>query len=84
MSGQKKLLKAVKNNRVVAMPSKKVERPILDREGNQILDSEGNPIYKRKTTLCVQLTGVLTALFEIDADKVVKAPADAPDYGVYD
>jgi hypothetical protein len=41
MSGQKKLLKAVKNNRVVAMPSKKVERPILDREGNQILDKDG-------------------------------------------
>ena len=41
MSGQKKLLKAVKNNRVVAMPSKKVERPILDREGNQVLDKDG-------------------------------------------
>jgi ABC-type Fe3+-hydroxamate transport system substrate-binding protein len=41
MSGQKKLLKAVKNNRVVAMPSKKVERPILDREGNPILDKDG-------------------------------------------
>jgi transcription antitermination factor NusG len=55
-----------------------------DRQGKQILDNEGNPIYKRKTKLCVQLTGVLTALFEVDADKVVKAPADAPDYGVYD
>ena len=41
MSGQKKLLKAVKNNRVVAMPSKKIERPILDREGNPILDKDG-------------------------------------------
>jgi hypothetical protein len=41
MSGQKKLLKAVKNNRVVALPSKKVERPILDREGNQVLDKDG-------------------------------------------
>lgn len=41
MSGQKKLLKAVKNNRVVAMPSKKIERPLLDREGNQILDKDG-------------------------------------------
>ena len=42
MSGQKKLLKAVKNNRVVAMPSKKVERPILNREGNKVLDKDGN------------------------------------------
>ena len=41
MSGQKKLLKAVKNNRVVALPSKKVERPILDREGSQVLDKDG-------------------------------------------
>ena len=41
MSGQKKLLKAVKNNRVVAMPSKKIERPLLDREGNPILDKDG-------------------------------------------
>ena len=41
MSGQKKLLKAVKNNRVVAMPSKKIERPILDREGNPVLDKDG-------------------------------------------
>jgi hypothetical protein len=41
MSGQKKLLKAVKNNRVIALPSKKVERPILDREGNQVLDKDG-------------------------------------------
>ena len=41
MSGQKKLNKAIRNNRVVAMPSKKVERPILDREGNQTLDKDG-------------------------------------------
>lgn len=41
MSGQKRLMKAIKNNRVVAMPSKKVERPILDREGNPILDKDG-------------------------------------------
>ena len=41
MSGQKKLLKAVKNNRVVAMPSKKIERPILDREGNKIISKDG-------------------------------------------
>ena len=41
MSGQKRLMKAIKNNRVVAMPSKKIERPILDREGNQVLDKDG-------------------------------------------
>ena len=41
MSGQKRLNRAVRNNRVVAMPSKKIERPILDREGNQILDKDG-------------------------------------------
>lgn len=41
MSGSKRLMKAIKNNRVVAMPSKKVERPILDREGNPILDKDG-------------------------------------------
>lgn len=41
MSGQKKLNKLSKNLRVVAMPSKKIERPLLDREGNQILDKDG-------------------------------------------
>lgn len=41
MSGQKKLNKAIRNNRVVALPSKKIERPILDREGNQMLDKDG-------------------------------------------
>ena len=55
-----------------------------DRQGMQILDSEGNPIYKRKTTLCVRLNADLVATFEVDADKVVKAPKDAPDYGVYE
>ncbi len=55
-----------------------------DRQGMQILDSEGNPIYKRKTTLCVRLNSELVATFEVDADKVIKAPKDAPDYGVYE
>jgi hypothetical protein len=41
MSGQKRLNKAIRNNRVVALPSKKIERPILDREGNQMLDKDG-------------------------------------------
>lgn len=54
-----------------------------DRAGQIILDNEGNPINKRKTTLCVQLNSQLVATFEVDADKVVKAPANAPDYGFY-
>ena len=41
MSGQKRLNKAIRINRVVALPSKKIERPILDREGNQMLDKDG-------------------------------------------
>ncbi len=55
-----------------------------DRYGKPILDSEGNPIYKRKTTLCVRLNSQLVATFTVDADKVTKAPDDAPDYGVYE
>ena len=55
-----------------------------DRQGNQILDSEGNPIYLRKTKLCVSLNADLVAVFEVDADKVVKAPKDAPDFAVYE
>ena len=61
--------------------TKEVEK---DRQGMDILDSEGNPIRKRKTTLCVQLNAELVATFEVDADKVVKAPKDAPDYGIYE
>ena len=61
--------------------TKEVEK---DRQGMDILDSEGNPIRKRKTTLCVRLNSELVATFEVDADKVVKAPKDAPDYGVYE
>ncbi len=55
-----------------------------DRRGNTIFDSEGNPIYKRKTTLCVRLNSQLVATFTVDADKVIKAPDNAPDYGVYE
>ena len=55
-----------------------------DRQGFDILDNEGNPIYKRKTTLCVRFNSDLIATFEVDADKVVKAPKDAPDFGVYE
>lgn len=55
-----------------------------DRQGIVILDAEGNPIHKRKQTLCVYLNSQLAAIFEVDADKVIKAPADAPDYAVYE
>lgn len=53
-----------------------------DRTGQLILDSEGNPINKRKITLCLSLNSLLVAQFEIDADKVVKAPKDAKDFEV--
>ena len=43
MSGQKKLNRAIRNNRVVAMPSKKKEVPILDRDGQNVLDKDGKP-----------------------------------------
>ena len=43
MSGQKKLNRAIRNNRVVAMPSKKKEIPILDRDGQNVLDKDGKP-----------------------------------------
>lgn len=55
-----------------------------DRQGVMILDAEGNPIHKRKQTLCVYLNAQLAALFEVDADKVIKAPDNAPDYAVYE
>lgn len=57
---------------------------LTDRQGNTVIDSEGNPVYKRKQTLCVRLNSQLAALFEVDADKVVPAPEGAPDYGVYE
>ena len=43
MSGQKRLNRAIRNNRVVAMPSKKKEVPILDRDGQNVLDKDGKP-----------------------------------------
>lgn len=46
----------------------------LDRYGNQILDSEGNPIPKHKVSLCVRLTDMLCAKFEVDADQVKVVP----------
>ena len=45
-----------------------------DRFGELILDNEGNPIPKHKITLCVRLTDMLCAKFEIDADQVKVVP----------
>lgn len=45
-----------------------------DRFGHQVLDSEGNPIPKHQITLCVRLTDMLCAKFEIDADQVSIVP----------
>lgn len=45
-----------------------------DRQGNKILDSEGNPIPKHIIKLCVRLTDMLCAKFQIDADDVVIVP----------
>lgn len=46
----------------------------VDRFGNQILDSEGNPIPKHKISLCVRLTDMLCAKFEVDSDQVSIVP----------
>lgn len=41
MSAKKKLLKAIRDKRVVAMPSKKIKRIAEDANGNPILDKDG-------------------------------------------
>lgn len=41
MSGQQKLNRAIRNNRVVAMPSRKIERTMTDENGHAILDKDG-------------------------------------------
>lgn len=46
MSGQKKLNRATKNIRVVAMPSKKKEVPVLDGNGQNVLDKDGKPMVE--------------------------------------
>ena len=51
-----------------------------DPWGKTVLDSEGNPVPKHKTIICFRLNSQLAAKFEIDADKVVPAPANARDY----
>ena len=44
MSGQKKLNRATRTNRVVAFPSRKVERVVKDFNGNVVLDKNGNAV----------------------------------------
>ena len=44
MSGQERVLKAIKNNRVVAIPSKKIKRVATDNNGNTILDKDGKAV----------------------------------------
>lgn len=44
MSGQKKLNRATRNIRVVAMPSRKAERAVTDERGNVVLDKSGHEV----------------------------------------
>ena len=44
MSGKKKLERAVRNNRVVALPSKKIEREAVDANGQTIVDKNGDVV----------------------------------------
>ena len=47
MSGQKRLEKLSKHNRVVAIPSKKRTDYALDENGRQMYDKNGVPITKQ-------------------------------------
>lgn len=51
MSGQKRLAKAVKNNRVVAMPSKKRKDYMLDENGQQVYDPKTKEPLVKETQL---------------------------------
>ena len=44
MSGQKKLERATRNIKVLALPSKKVKREVLDANGNTLVDKKGNVV----------------------------------------
>lgn len=46
MSGKKKLERAVRNNRVVALPSKKIEREATDANGQAIIDKNGDVVIE--------------------------------------
>ena len=51
MSGQKRLNKAVKNNRVVAMPSKKRKEYAYDENGQLVRDPKTNEPIVKETQL---------------------------------
>jgi hypothetical protein len=51
MSGQKRLAKAVRNNRVVAMPSKKRKDYVLDENGQQVYDPKTHEPLVKETQL---------------------------------
>lgn len=51
MSGQKRLNKAVKNNRVVAMPSKKRKDYVTDENGQQMYDPKTHEPLTKETQL---------------------------------
>lgn len=44
MSGKNKLERAIRNNRVVALPSKKIEREAVDANGQTIVDKNGDVV----------------------------------------
>jgi len=46
MSGKKKLLRATRNNRVVAIPSKKIKRVAKDVNGNVVRDKDGKAVVE--------------------------------------
>lgn len=56
----------------------------VDRYGQQVLDSEGNPIPKHKITLCVRLTDMLCAKFEVDSDQVSIVPKGTKTTRIYE
>lgn len=51
MSGQKRLNKAVKHNRVVAMPSKKRKDYVVDENGQQMYDQKTHEPLMKETQL---------------------------------
>ena len=47
MSGQKKLERAIRNNRVVAIPSRKKEIIVKDINGNAVKDKNGEVVTEK-------------------------------------
>ena len=54
MSGKKKLERAIRNNRVVAMPSRKKEIVVKDFNGNEVKDKNGEVVVEK-----IQLYNIL-------------------------